>query len=154
MSEWQENLEKANKHFKIADHMLYVTFSLLKENRLMIKILGELCKCAKDLIRAILQYEYSLRRISLYKDPKLNLKTFRDKIALRYMGSEDLVVFFRILDIEKKHEISHLEFVKNEKFVIMLDDKYETLSVERLKEFIIVLKKVLFRVNMADGISR
>jgi len=144
---WQENLEKARHHFKVADHMAYVTFTILKENRLMVKILSEIAMSLNYLIKAILQYEYSFKRVSLYKDPYLNLKTFKEKIAPKYLTRDEINVLIKIIEIEKKHELSSLEFVKKEKFVILIGDKYETLTIERIKEFMSTLKRLLVKFN-------
>ena len=147
IEKFQENLEKAIKHLKIADHMTYVTFSLLKENRLLIKILNEIYLSLKHLIRSILQYEYSFKRIPLYKDPNLNLKTFRQKIAPAYLTQEEMGKILQILEIEKKHKESPLEFVRKEKFVIMINDRYEILTIEKNKEFVVILRKLLEKVG-------
>jgi hypothetical protein len=149
MEIWQENLEKAKHHFKVADHMLYVTFSLLKEKRLIIKILTEIYKSVNYLIKAILQHEYAFKRVPLYKDPKLNLKVFKEKIALRYINNEELNILIKILEIEKKHEKAPLEFVKKDKFVIFLGENYETLTIDKLKQYILPLKKLInqFKFN-------
>ena len=95
MEKWQENLEKAKHHFKVADHMIYVTFPLLKENRLMIKVLSEMYESVNYLITALLQYAYYFRKIPLYKDPLLNLKTFKEKIGPVYLNKSDLESTFQ-----------------------------------------------------------
>lgn len=145
---WHQDFEQAKRHFKIADHMAYVTFTLLKENRLMIKILNELYLSTRHLIRSILQYEYAYKRVQLYKDPVLNLKTFRQKIAPLYLAPEEISKVLQILELEKKHKDSPLEFVKKDKFVIMLGDRYETLTIEKIKEFIVVLRKLLSKITV------
>lgn len=139
---WQENFEQANKHLKIADHMAYVTFSLLKDFHLLGKILSELAISARFFISGLLQYEYSRKQIPLYQDPKLNFKTFKEKIAPRYFSREDFDILVKILEIEQKHKKSAMEFVKKEKFVIMNNDKYETLTIEKIKGFLNVIKRV------------
>ena len=133
---WEGCLERAKKHFKIADHMAYVTFSLLKENRLMMKIVSEIAKSVSELIKAFLYYEYSYKRVKLYRDAQRNLKTFIEKIALRYINKEDLKKIIRVLEIEKKHKDAPVEFVRKDKFVILLGDRYETLTIDVVKEFL------------------
>ena len=134
VEKWAEHFENAQRHFKTADHMAYVTFSLLKENRLMMKIMSELAESVKDLIKAFLYYEYSFKRVKLYHDAQRNLKTFIEEIALRYFEKEDLKNLVNLLEIEKKHKDAHVEFVRKDKFVILLGDKYETLTIGRVRE--------------------
>ena len=59
---YQENLQKARKKIEFADHMVYITFPLIKENKLIIKILAEINNALKILITSILQYEYEDRK--------------------------------------------------------------------------------------------
>jgi len=58
-----ESLNLATKSLQTADHLTYVTFPLLKEQRLLLKVLEELQEAVVNTINAILQYEYSNRRI-------------------------------------------------------------------------------------------
>jgi hypothetical protein len=143
MEKWPEYLDQAKKHFKTADHMSYVTLTLLKENRLLIKIVVELSEATLNLIKAFLAYEYSLKRVRLYRDPLMNLKTFQTKIAPKYLEKQDIVNLVKILEINKKHKQAPVEFVKKEKFVILLGEEYETITLEKVKEFLTTIRKVL-----------
>tara|TARA_Y100000310_G_scaffold213612_1_gene214565 strand:- start:61 stop:558 length:498 start_codon:yes stop_codon:yes gene_type:complete len=136
IDKWDEFLGEAQKHLKTADHMAYVTLSILKENRMLIKIVMELAESARNLIKAFLHYEYHLKRIKLYRDPQMNLKTFVDKIAPKYLTKDDLKNLVNVLKIEKNHKDAPVEFVKKDTFVILLGDKYETLTVETVREFL------------------
>jgi len=133
---WTGHLEEAQKHLKTADHMAYVTLSILKENRMLIKIVTELAESARNLIKAFLYYEYHFKRVKLYRDPQMNLKTFIEKIALRYLSKGDLENLIKVLKIEKQHKEAPVEFVKKDTFVILLGEKYETLTVESVREFL------------------
>ena len=136
MEKYQQYFEEGKKHFKTADHMAYVTFSILKENRLIIKIIQEICKSVVNVINAFLYYEYSYKRIKIYSSAEENLNTFLNKIALKYIKKQDLINIIRILDIEKKHKTSSIEFVRKDRFVILLDDKYEVLTIDCVKQML------------------
>ena len=75
MEKFLENLEKAEKIVQTTDHMIYVTFPLFKDKRLLLKILLEIKIAVSSCINSILQYEYLYKKISLYKDPKTKLNT-------------------------------------------------------------------------------
>jgi len=143
MEKYTEYLEQARKHFKTADHMSYVTLVLLKENRLLIKIVTELSEATVNLIKAFLSYEYNFKRIKLYRDPLMNLRTFQQKIAPKYIEKQDALNLIKILEINKKHKQSPMEFVKKEKFVILLGEEYETITIGRVKEFLASFRKAL-----------
>jgi len=51
-------------------------------------------------ISSILQYEYLYKRITLYKNSKVNFKTFIEKCASRYRISKDYI-FIPISEISK-----------------------------------------------------
>ncbi|MDO8517180.1 MAG: hypothetical protein Q7S33_03580 [Nanoarchaeota archaeon] len=153
MEKWLENLEKSKQHIKTAENMAYITFSLLKENRLIIKILSELYESSNYLITALLQYESSIGKINIYKDPILNLRTFKEKIAPKYFNIEDAKQLVRIFELEKKHRQAPVEFIRKDKFVILLGDKYETLTILEIKEFLSTLKKMLIRLKLNPKLS-
>jgi len=144
-----ELLDDAKKNIQLADHMTYMTFPLLQDNRLLFKILEELNNGFLDIINSILQYEYLYKRIQLSKDPKKNFKLFKEKCAPAYKISEDeLQYIIQILTLYKKHKKSGFEFVKNGKVVIMSDNlKTETISLDKIKEFLIISKKILKKVS-------
>jgi len=123
--------------------MAYVSFSILKENRLMIKIVGELAAVVSDLIKAFLYYEASFMRVKLYKDPVRNMRTFVERIALNYIDKEILKEIVRVLEIAKKHNDAPIEFVRRDKFVILLGDHYETLTIQRVREFLNAVRVLL-----------
>lgn len=142
---WKENADKARYHFKIADHIAYTTITLLKDNRLMIKILNETAESVSFIISALLQREYALGKVKLYKDSELNRKTFVDKIAPRYIDKNDIENIVKTLEIKKKHLEAPVEFVRKDKFVILLGDKYEVLTLETLKEIMASARKLIMR---------
>src|SRR3990167_581639 len=91
MEKFLENLYTAEKNLRTADHMVYVTFPLIKDKRLLLKIVQELKGIIINCITSILQYEYLYKRVSLYKDSGANLRTFTEKCAKWYNIDKDEV---------------------------------------------------------------
>ncbi len=135
------SLKKAKQALKMADHLTYITFPLVKENRLLLKILQEIYTSVHYIINSILQYEYAYKRIQIYKDPKENFRTFK-KLAKKYrIGEEQMEKITEILLLNELHKKSPFEFVKNDKVVIMSDNlKTETLTLEKVKDFLLEAK--------------
>lgn len=150
MEDWQENIKKARQHFQIADHMTYVSFVILKENRLMIKIINELYISATSLIKAILKYEEDRGNVRLYTDSNLNFRTFKG-VYKKYISEEEFKNLVLIMRLERQHKDSPMEFVKKDTLVIMNEDRYETINIEKLREiagrFRISLNKVQTRLT-------
>lgn len=140
-----ENLNKAASMLQTADHMLYMTYPLVKEKRLLLKILSEIYLVVLSIVNAILQYEYVYKRIQLYKSPLENFSVFKNKCAPRYeISPEQVQKIKEIFDLAEKHKTSPFEFVRNNKVVIMTNAlKTDTITVEKMKEFIILSKDIL-----------
>jgi len=143
------SLEKARKSLKLADHLTYMTFPIVKENKLLLKVLDELSQTIISLINAILQYEYLHKRIQIYKDPKENFRTFKE-IAKKYKISEEQVnKIIEILSLAEKHKKSPFEFVKNNKIVIMSDSlRTDALTLEKTKSVLIETKDIFRKVSL------
>jgi len=63
MERFLESLDKAKRLIQTADHLSYVTFPLIKEKRLLLKILEDISDSVVYTINAILQYEYIHKRV-------------------------------------------------------------------------------------------
>ena len=144
------NLEKAKKNLQIADHLIYMTYPLLKEQRLLIKILEELYGVLSIIINAVLQHEYMYKRIRLYSDEKSNFSLFGTKCAERYgITQEQVKNIQKIFYLIEKHKKSPMEFIRNNKFIIMSDNlKTESVALENLKEYLMVGLHFIFSTNI------
>ena len=84
MGKFLENIQEAEKNLRTIDHIIYVTFPLIKDKRLLLKVIQDMKGVVTSCITSILQYEYLYKRVSLHKDSKENFKTFTEKCAVRY----------------------------------------------------------------------
>jgi len=147
---FQEDLDEAVKRLQIADHMTYVTFPLVNEKRLLLKIFDEIHKSIINCINAILNYEYLYKRIRLYQNNADNMHTFMNKCAKSYnLTNEQIKKIKEILDIQKQHRESAMEFVKRDKVVILSDNlKTQTLNIKQIKEYLLLAKELLMKINI------
>ena len=76
MEKFQENLNTAIRSMQIADHITYITFPLVNEQRLILKIFDEIYKSIINCVNAILNYEYLYKIIQIYSDNRENMRTF------------------------------------------------------------------------------
>ncbi len=145
-----ELINNAEKNIYLADHMTYMTFPLIQDNRLLFKILEQLNSALLDIINSILQYEYFYKRIQLSKNQKKNLEVFKEKCVPAYQISEkELQDIFEIFTLYKKHKQSGFEFVKNGKVVIMSDNlKTETITLDKIKSLLQTSKDVFKKVSI------
>ncbi len=148
-----ENLDKASSILKTADHMLYMTYPLVKEKRLLLKILNETYFATLKIINAILQYEYLNKRIQLFKDAKTNFTVFKQRCSQRYNISEEQIkTIEEIFNLTEKHKNSPFEFVRQDKIVIMSNALHtDTITIDKIKSYILISKDLL---RKADTIIR
>jgi len=145
MEKFLEKVQEAEKNLRTIDHIIYVTFPLIKDKRLLLKVIQDIKKVITNCITSILQYEYLYKRVSLYKDSRENFKTFTEKCAARYNISKGEVnLLLELFKFVEKHKESPFEFVRNEKIVILSENsKPATLTLEKIKEFLIMAKDIL-----------
>lgn len=151
-----ENLKAAINAIKIADHMLYVTYPVIKDKRLLLKSLEHVYEAVILTINAILQYDYIHKRIQLYKnDAKLNFETFLNKCTKRYnLSSEEVTEIIELISLAENHKKSPLEFLRKEKIVIMSDAlKTTIIDSERLKKYLGLSKKMIEKARFGMNIT-
>ncbi len=140
MEQYEQNLKEAARHLQIADHMTYVTFPLINDHRLLLKIFDEIYGSIIGCVNAILNYEASYKRIRLYNGFNNNLETFT-KIGKNYNLSE-------FIDLNKKHKQSAMEFVRQNKVVIMSDNLgTQVLDLIIIKKYLLLAKELMVRVR-------
>ncbi|MFH1308327.1 MAG: hypothetical protein ABIH72_05735 [archaeon] len=144
-----QSLNLASKHLQTADHMTYITYPLIKEKRLLLKILSELHISVINIVNSILQYEYYYKRIQIYSDARSNFEEFKDKCAPRYnITVEQVKKILEIIKIAERHKNSPFEFIKDDKIVIMTDNmQTETLTLEKTKGFLLEVKDMLRKAS-------
>jgi len=153
MEKFQENLNQAIRNLKIADHMTYVTFPLINEQRLLLKIFDEIYKSIINCINAILNYEYLYKKIRLYRDNNNNLQTFINKCSKNYsLTNEQIKRIKEILEMNRKHKQSAMEFVRKDKIIILSDNlRTETLDIQIIKKYLLLAKELLMKTNLKLG---
>lgn len=145
MEKFLENLYEAEKSIHKIDHILYVTYPLVKDKRLILKTLVETKFAMARIINSILQYDYLFKRIKLHSSPKQNFKIFVNKCAPRYnITPLEIKLIMELFEIVEKHKNSPFEFRKDEKIVILSKDSTpKVIVLDNTKQFLSVAKKIL-----------
>jgi hypothetical protein len=140
-----ENLYEAKQRIQKIDHILYITYPLIKDKKLLLKIIVEIKIAITKLITCILQYEYLYKRIRLQKNPRQNLEIFKLKCAPRYeIQIHETKLIQKIIDIVEIHKNSPFEFRKQEKIIILTKDSSPIVIVLKdIKDFLELAKKIL-----------
>jgi len=146
---YQESLISAIKSIQVADHIIYVTYPLLKEKQLLLKALDSIYDSLTSLINSVLEYDYLWKRISLYKDAKENFKTFMNKCSKHLnLSAQDLNEIQQLLALVESHKKSPMEFLRKDKVVIMSNSlKTSTLDLEKAKNYLLLVKRLIERAK-------
>jgi hypothetical protein len=149
VKEFAEGLISAEKKWRDADHFIYVTMPVVRDEKLLLRALDSVHQSAVQAVSIILKFEYFYKRVVLSKDSKRNLDTFFRKCGGRYgLGEVDKDVLKRLFVLGRAYKESGMDFVKSGK-VVMMDGGLgiTKVSVEDLKEFLHAVKKLLRNAN-------
>lgn len=130
--------------------MIYVTFPLMQDKKLILNMLSEINLANLNTLNAILQYEYLNKKITLSKNPRTNLQIFIEKCAPEYqINKEEINSILEIIVLEKKHKKSPMEFVRNKKIIIMSENlQTETITIDKMKKFLETGKSILSKARV------
>jgi len=146
-------LEKAQKEIELADHLLYITYPMVRETKFLLAILEHIINAARLALSSILEFEKYWKRLEPFPDNfKYQIFLFKERIIPRY--NIDLK-YFRLLnklyEIDRFNKTSIVRFKKGEKY-ILTNHEYNTIvidleNVKRLnnisKKFVNEIKQVV-----------
>ena len=145
LEKYKENILLAIKVMKIADHITYVTYPVIKDKRLLMKSLDSVYDSIVAIINSTLQYDYMWKRIKLQKDPKINFDTFMEKCSLRLgLTPEENQEILELFSTVESHRKSPIEFMRKDKVVILSSNlKTSIVDLERVKRYLNLSKKMI-----------
>lgn len=149
MDEVRELIRGARKKFEIAEHLLYTTFPLVNDTKILITIAGNLYKSVFKGIDALIKYNYIYKKIS--KEPvdvmeKIEMfKNFADK----YKFDRNFVVLAQDLKSLMAHKNNApIEFKRGSNYVLA-DKNYKLRSVnyDKVKSFDLQVKAFVLEIE-------
>jgi hypothetical protein len=161
MEPYLQYQQRAVQNIKVADHMLTMTYPLIKDPKLLLSVLQNLFMAASNAMACILYYERHFNRIPAFQDTfESKYSMFQQKIVQEYQIDLKWVKFIAELkELVQSHKESTTEFPRSGKFV-MADHDYriKTLGEEDLKYFLKLTKDfvdyTLQLVNTHDAMPR
>jgi hypothetical protein len=159
MEKFQELREKAVKSVKVADHMLGVSYPLLKDPKILVSIANNMLLAVDYAITSVLEHEKLFKRIQNYPDSVEGKFALMKQRALKGSDNKNFDVISELVAIVKSHNASSVEFHRQDKFVIA-SDSYElrTLTDKELKEHLVKVRGIVEQLyemtRKNDGIFR
>lgn len=144
MQTTQELLNDANRYFRSADHIAYVTYPLLQDNKLIVAVLENLNNATLCIMEAILQQE-NINQESF----KVKYEIFKER-ARRYQIEEaEVKIIQELKSLSDQRKKSDMEFVRKDKYILWdpYKGKLKELTMQSMKEYIIKIKPLLRKIN-------
>ncbi len=155
MERYDELRDIASKKIKIADHMLTMTYPMVKDPKLLLAVMENVFLALTNSVGALLHYERTFKRVPPFQETFVSkFNVFREKCAIRYnIDKEQVLMLEEIKDIILQHKKSPVEFTRSDSFIICSDDyKMKTITLDKMKNYI--LKSKLFIQNISNIINK
>jgi len=150
MDKFIENIIEAEKILYSADHLIYTTFPIIQDKRILLQTMKNVAKASTKIINTILQYDYIKKKINLTKNQKENFETFEKKCAPRYeILSTEIITIKELFKLNNIHKNSGMTFRRDKKIIILSDDlTTDILTYEKTKEFLKTSKELLKKTKI------
>jgi len=149
MEKFLENLNRISYNLYKINHILNITFPLIKNKNLLLNILIGIKKSVVDSINLILQYEYLYRNIDIHSDFNLNFKIFITQCSPKYqISNKEIQLIEELFEIVRQQKSSSMNILNGTKIVILSENMQKTdLEYEKLREFLELGKILLKRTK-------
>ena len=139
MGDFNEALINAKYHLAVVERM-FKSYEGYADKRFLVGIIRESSRSVSNLIRAFL-----IRENLGGKDSKGNMKIFMKVVAPKYLDSSTIENLVKILEVERAHKVSPIEYAKGDKIILLIDGNYRFLTAQRLNEFVQSIKESIGR---------
>lgn len=131
MENYHELINKAQKEIDSSDHLLFVTYNIVKDSKFVFSVTNQLIEAVKYALEALLEYERKSKLIEPYpKQFSFMVETFKKKVAERREFDERTINFLKkLVSMEKTIDTSSLHFRRGDTYVLA-DQEFGTQSIE------------------------
>lgn len=119
----QESYINARYHLAVAKR-LFENYSKFSEKRLIVGVINELARATSNVIKAYLIFER-----------KKKLRDFVDSVGIKHLDKLTIDNLLKVLEIERAQKMSPIEFTKDSKIILLVNNKYRVLTADRLSDF-------------------
>jgi|TARA_Y100000310_G_scaffold15979_1_gene16033 hypothetical protein len=131
MENYDELLKKAQKEIDSSDHLLFVTYNIVKDSKFVFSVTNQLIDAVKYALEALLEYERKSKLIEPYpKQFGFMVETFKKKVAERREFENNTMVFLnKLVSMEQTIDSSSIHFRRGDTYVLA-DDEFGTQAIE------------------------
>ncbi|MFW6230531.1 MAG: hypothetical protein ACOC32_00735 [Nanoarchaeota archaeon] len=150
MEPYQRLRSEAKKKLSLADHMLFVTYPLVKDSKLLLAVMENAFLALTHTMGFLLYYERMFKRVPPFFDTfESKYRLFSEKCVPRYNLDESSLELLRdVKEILVAHKRSPIEFSKGDQFVICSDDyELKVLKAQDIKSYVAKTKEFFNSIN-------
>lgn len=150
MEEFQILRDKAMQKIRVADHMLFMTYPLVKDPKLLLSIIENISASLDYGISALLQHERLFKKIPPFHDTfPSRFEIFKDKMIPRHnLSPSHTKLIIDVRSIISQHKKSPVEFARKDKFVICSPTySLKTIDINLVKKYIFETKIFVNNIN-------
>ena len=139
MEKYEEFLKLAQKEIAVSDHLLYKTFSLIKDTKFLIAITEHIIKASEYSLLTILEYERHSKRIGPFPSNfGIQIEIYEENISKRHkLDPKYARLFKNLMELEIYINDSPIRFKRGEKYILSTTNyEMKTLDLEKVKRLI------------------
>lgn len=148
--EFQILRDKAVQKVKVADHMLFMTYPLVKDPKLLLAIIENIFASLDFGMSALLHHERLFKRIPPFHDSFASrFEIFKNKMIPRYkLSPRHARLINDVRSIISEHKRSPVEFARKDKFIICSPTySLKTVDTNLVKKYIFETKVFVDNIN-------
>lgn len=156
MEKFQELRDEAKKKIRLADHMITMTYPLVKDPKMLMSALENIFLALANAMGSILYYERTFKHIPPFSDSfdsKFNM--FRSKVMEKHKINNKYAMLLQDMkEIILANKKSPVSFTRHDRFVICSDDYKNMMSITadtikqhiaQAKDFIVIADSIVSR---------
>jgi len=151
MEEFEKLTTEAYKSLQTADHLLYTTYPMVHDVKLLIKISEHTYMAMVLAMEGLLAYDYAYKRITSYKDDfNTKLDVFKLKSEPRYgIGRSYLLPLLELREFLQQYKKSIMAFARKESYVVYGENykQMRGISLEKAKENLFTAKQFVEKIG-------
>ena len=150
MEQFQILRDKSMQKIRVADHMLFMTYPLVKDPKLLLSIIENVFASLDYGVSAILHHERLFKKIPPFHDSfPSRFEIFKDKMVPKYELSPKYPKLIKeVQNILSERKRSPVEFARKDKFVICSPSySLKTIDSNLVKKYIFETKVFVNNVN-------
>jgi|TARA_B100001971_G_C18045868_1_gene460168 hypothetical protein len=149
MELFQEYREKSKRSIIIADHMVSVTYNLVRDPKLLLSVIENTLLSLSYAMSSLLQYELLFKRVSPFEDSfDARFELFKEVAAKYNISVEFISLIIDVKGLISSHKNASVEFSRNDKLVICSDNyRIISVSMDDIKKHIIKAKLFIQEIS-------